>query len=141
MGKFSMHICFVFFRTYCVYVCMYVCYYIYLCFKRGLLQRSACTPSPRRAAGKTSRLPLGREDVQRQMCSFSDMSCLFFFFLFSFSLSPPYLRCSIPSSEGWRNVTQKKRRKKKKKLQCGGSIHLDIFLFLSPISISIPIAA
>lgn len=61
------------------------------------------------------------------------MSCLFFpLIFFSFSAS---LAVFDSFFRGLEECYSKK--KKKKKLQCGGSIHLDIFLFLYPFSISI----
>lgn len=136
MGKFSpccraYMFCFL---SYILYVCILL--YLFIYFLSVGCSTVRLHSFPRRAAGKTSRLPLGREDVSRQIWSFSDMSCLFFFF--SLFLSPPYLRCSIPSSEGWRNVTQKKKEEEEAAMW---RIYLPryffLFIFLYPFSISI----
>lgn len=102
MGKFSP--CW---RAYMFRLLSYICVYalFYDCFKRGLLRGPlALLPPPRSTENVSPRLSPTEKMFRVKYGRFLTRA-LVFFFPFLFFRSPPYLRCSIPSPEGWRNVT------------------------------------
>lgn len=105
-------------------VCMYVCYYIYLFFKRGLLHGPLALLPPPRSRENVSPSSRQRRCLASNMFVFWHELSFFSLFFFSFSA---LLAVFDSFFRGLEECYSKKKKKKKKKLQCGGSIHLDIF--------------